>query len=55
MSFLRISLAVLALAASFGSAQAFNPQPDPPGRWKMHVVNPEPFGFTAQLHATQRR
>lgn len=36
MSFLRMSLAVLALAASFGSAQAFNPQPD-----KSRAVRPQ--------------
>lgn len=49
MSFLRLTLAALALAASFGSAQALNPQPEPPGYWKAHGSIPQQFGLKTQL------
>jgi hypothetical protein len=37
-------LALVGLGLASGTAQAFNPQPDPPGRQAAVAVNPQPEG-----------
>ncbi|MHA3022980.1 hypothetical protein ACXPWS_22315 [Mycobacterium sp. BMJ-28] len=44
---LATGLAVASLAIASGTAQAFNPQPDPPGR-TAHVTPAESHGFNPQ-------
>jgi hypothetical protein len=51
-----LSGAVMLVALSTGTAQAFNPQPDPPGRHAPAVpaFNPQPDPPGKQLHPGHR-
>ena len=53
-----VSLALLpgaALSAGKGKVQAFNPQPDPPGKGAKHILGPNTKGSWKSVHEVDEK